>query len=70
MSELTAQTAELITLLPEDEVALVNALVKKLIRAWDPDFTKVTAGEREALDAADADFARGIYFTDHDVWDE
>ena len=39
----TLQTAELLDILPDEDVSIVNALIKKLVIAWDPDFTKVTA---------------------------
>ncbi len=39
----TIQTAELLDILPDEDISIVNALVRKLVRAWDPDFTKVTA---------------------------
>ena len=40
------------------------------IKAWDPDFTKVTPSEREVLDEADAEIKRGEVFTHDDInWD-
>lgn len=68
MSDLSVQTAKLINLLPEDELALVNELVKKLLLAWDPDFTKVTPEEKERIDRADKEMQNGEYFTDEEVW--
>jgi len=64
----TMQTAELLDILPEEDVSIVNALVKKLVKAWDPEFTKVTAKERELLDLADAEMKRGEYVSEDDVW--
>ncbi len=68
MSDLSVQTAKLINLLPEDELVLVNELVKKLLLAWDPDFTKVTPEEKERIDRADKEMQNGEYFTDEEVW--
>ena len=68
MRDLSVQTAKLINLLPEDELALVNELVKKLLLAWDPDFTKVTPEEKERIDRADKEMQNGEYFTDEEVW--
>ena len=68
MSDLSVQTAKLINLLSEDELALVNELVKKLLLAWDPDFTKVTPEEKERIDRADKEMQNGEYFTDEEVW--
>ena len=42
-------------------VKAINAVVKKLVLAWDPDFTKVTPGERRALEQADRELAAGDY---------
>jgi len=41
-----------------------------LIRAWNPDFTKVTPMERQALEEAEKDFQSGNTIS-HDVinWD-
>ena len=68
MSNLVMQTAEMLSLLPDDEVSLVNALVKKLILAWDPDFTKVTQQEAEVIEQSDNEMKEGIYFTEDEVW--
>ena len=50
MSTLTAQTIDLIKMLPEEELQTVNSLLKMLVRSWDPDFSKVTPKEREKLE--------------------
>lgn len=42
--------------------------IKKLLLAWNPDFTKVTPEERSRLDKADEEMKRGKYFTDDEVW--
>lgn len=67
---ITMQTAELLDILPEEDISIVNALTKKLVKAWDPDFTKVTARERELLDQADAEMKSGEYISEDDVWNE
>ncbi len=64
MSALVQQTSQMLSLLPEEDVSLVNAFVKKLILAWDPDFTKVTEEERKLLDEADSEIKNGEYFTE------
>lgn len=68
MNSLISQTTQMLSLLPEDEVSLINALVHKLVLAWDPDFTKVTPEEKMALDEADEEMKAGHYFSDEDVW--
>ena len=34
----------------DEDISMENELIKKLIIAWDPDFTKVTDEERELLE--------------------
>lgn len=49
---------------------LAVELIRKLVLAWDPDFTKVTPAERVAIDAAAEEIARGETVS-HDAinWD-
>lgn len=68
MSNLVNQTAELLALLPEDEILLVNSLVKKLVLAWDPEYTKVTPSERLSLEIADREMKKGEFFNKDEVW--
>ncbi len=67
MSALTTQTAQMLSLLPDEDVFIVNTLVKKLVRAWDPDFTKVTEEERARLDEAYDEMKAGEYISEKDV---
>ena len=55
MSERTMEIAQMVDMLPEQDQALAYELVKKLVLAWDPDFTKLTAKERSELEEAEAD---------------
>ena len=64
----TLQTAELLDILPDEDISIVNALVKKLILAWDPDFTKLTAKERELLEKSDFEMKNGDFVSEEDVW--
>lgn len=68
MNSLVSQTAEMLAMLPENEVLLINELVKHLIKEWDPDFTKVTPGEAEIIDKSDKEMKSGEYFSEKDVW--
>ena len=38
---------------PESEQSFAYEFIKKLVRAWDPDFTKVTPEEAKRLQAAE-----------------
>ena len=64
----TLQTAELLDILPDEDVSIVNALIKKLVIAWDPDFTKVTARERELLEKSDFKMKSGDFVSEEDFW--
>lgn len=53
MSTIAMDIARLVDMLPEDDQAFAYAFVKKLVRAWDPDFTKLTPEEANALQEAE-----------------
>lgn len=55
MSEKTMQIAEMIDMLPEQDQLLAYDIIKKLVLAWDPDYTKLTPQERRELEEAEAD---------------
>ena len=63
MDSLVSQTAEMLAMLPENEVLLINELVKHLIKEWDPDFTKVTSGEAKVIDKSDKKMKSGDYYS-------
>ena len=64
------ETAQMLEMLPENQVKTVNDLVKLLVLAWDPDFTKVTEEERSRMEIADEEMRKGIFFSEADVWGE
>lgn len=53
MSTIAMDIARLVDMLPEDDQAFAYTFVKKLVRAWDPDFTKLTPEEANALQEAE-----------------
>lgn len=55
MSAATKEIVDLMEILPESEQNFALEFVKKLVLAWDPDFTKLTPAERKELDEAMAD---------------
>jgi hypothetical protein len=60
------QIADMIEMLPEDEQNFAFELVKRLVLAWDPDFTKLTASEKKELEEAE----NGEYIDEDDIdWD-
>lgn len=70
MAPIAQQIADLVDMLPEPDQVLAFELVKKLVLAWDPDFTKLTPAEREKLDQAAAEMEAGDYVPHSAVnWD-
>ena len=55
MTSIAMDAARLIDMLPDEDKALAYTFVKKLVLAWDPDFTKLTPQEKMALDEAEND---------------
>ena len=66
MSEIAIDTAKMIDILPEDDQKFAYEFVKKLVLAWDPDFTKVTADEAKCIRAAEES---GFISEDEIDWD-
>ncbi len=58
MSTATKEAVELLEVLPESEQNFALEFIKKLVIAWDPDFTKVTPAERLQLEEAMKDTER------------
>lgn len=57
MSGVVKEAASLMEVLPETEQNFALEFIKKLVIAWDPDFTKVTLAEKNALEEAEKDIA-------------
>ena len=53
MSNIAIEAARLLDVLPEADKEFAYEFIKKLVLAWDPDFTKVTAEEAQRI--ADAE---------------
>ena len=53
MSTIAMDTAKMIDMLPASDQAFAYEFVKKLVLAWDPDFTKVTPIEAERIKKAE-----------------
>lgn len=68
LKAITLQTAELLDILPDEDISIVNALIKKLVIAWDPNFTKLTAREKELLEKTDEEMKKGEYVSEEDFW--
>ena len=69
MSALTKsqEISVLVDLLPENEQALAYELIKRMVLAWDSDFTKLTPIERKRLEEAEQDFTKGDTVNHNDI---
>jgi hypothetical protein len=64
------EVTTMLEMLPKKEQVFACEVMKKLILAWDPDFTKVTPKEAVELKIAHAQIAKGEFFDDEDIdWD-
>ena len=53
MSSIAIEAARLMDALPEADKVFAYEFIKKLVLAWDPDFTKVTAEEAKRIEDAE-----------------
>ena len=53
MSSIAMEAARLLDALPEADREFAYEFIKKLVLAWDPDFTKVTAEEAKKIENAE-----------------
>ena len=53
MSETVMNAAKIMNLLPASEQEFAYEFIKRLLLAWDPDFTKLTSEEEKALAEAE-----------------
>ena len=59
---MTTQEQEILMMyntLPETEQGLAYELLRRLVLAWDPDFTKLTPSERADLEESERDLKEG-----------
>ena len=66
MSALVINTAKMIEILPEEDQRFAYEFVKKLVLAWDPNFTKTTPAEAARINAAEES---GYISEDEIDWD-
>lgn len=60
----------LMEVLPESEQNFALEFIRRLVLAWDPDFTKVTLEERKELEEAERDMADNGAVSHDDInWD-
>ncbi len=59
MSNNTKQLINLFEILPENDQVMLLELTKKMLLAYDPDYTKLLPNEKQELDNALMDFKCG-----------
>ena len=70
MTPIAQEITEMIDMLPATEQNLALEIIRRLVLAWDPDFTKVTPTEAADIAAAEEEFARGEFVRHEDIkWD-
>lgn len=70
MSTATKQVVDLMEILPESEQNFALEFIKKLVLAWDPDYTKLTPMERAELEEAGKEIESGEVVSHEAVnWD-
>ena len=66
MSNMAIDAARMIDMLPDEDKTFAYEFIKKLVKAWDPDFTKVTPEEAQRIKAAE----ESGFVVDSDIdWD-
>ena len=53
MSNTARNIAKMVDMLPESDQLFAQEFIKKLVRAWDPDFTKATPEEIASMEDAE-----------------
>lgn len=66
MSNMAMNAARLMDMLPDEDKSFAYEFIKKLVKAWDPDFTKVTPEEAQRIEEAE----RSGFIAEEDIdWD-
>lgn len=70
MTQTIQESVKMLEMLPESAQKFANEFIKRLVLAWDPDYTKLTPEEREKLKAAEQRIDNGEFVNDSNVnWD-
>lgn len=70
MAPISQQIAQMVDMLPEADQTLALELVRKLVLAWDPDYTRATPFEDAAMAQAVKELEAGDYVPDSAInWD-
>jgi len=61
------EISTMVDMLPDYEQNLAYELIKRMVLAWDSDFTKLTPAERKRLEEAENDFNVGNTLSHNDI---
>lgn len=64
MSNNTKQLIDLFEILPENDQEMLLELAKKLLLAYDPEYTKLLPNEKKDIEGALLDFENGVNIED------
>lgn len=67
MSGAVKEAVSLMEVLPESDQNFALEFIKKLVLAWDPDYTKVTPTERKALEEAEKEITENGTVSHDDI---
>lgn len=67
MTQAIQESVKMLEMLPESEQEFASQFIKRLVLAWDPDFTKLTQEERERLEAAEQRIDSGEFVKDSEI---
>ncbi len=67
MTSITKQIVEMLDMLPESEKQLACEVLKRLVLAWDPDFSKITPAEQKRLNEGEEEFTKGELIDHQDI---
>jgi len=70
MSTQTRQIVDMLDMLPEEERNFACEMLRKIVLAWDPDFTKLTPDEAMRLELGRKQVAEGSFYRAEEIdWD-
>lgn len=67
MMPITKEIVNMIDMLPEQEQNLAFEFIKRMVLAWDPDYTKVTIEELKAINTAEKGIDNGEIISHDDI---
>lgn len=70
MTQIVQESVRMLEMLPESEQEFASQFIKRLVLAWDPDFTRLTNEEQKQLEAAEQRINSGEYIKNSEIkWD-